>query len=488
MPCIVRILKKLPFLFVILSAFLLISCGKSGQKSVRSGYYIEEPSRSSSAESLPVKAPQIHYLFDRTQSMEGYVAKGDSEYIRIVPRLWMVAESSSLWPESETSASFYKYGEGDVRRVTRVFVRDNVRRRSFYNSAADGTLVFSSGNKQVFATVARYIASESSPDKLFIITTDLYEQNREDNCFSALFKDAFEKGLSGAIIAVQSGFNGSIENISDNLAANIRVNGISTFFIFVIGHRDTLIKYCDALFATADFQSLNSEKVLFLLGDDKKPADLPWTPEFRNANSEKVFARIANDNNINLKDGIPKLFTVNGNAVDPLKAASFRMIGNVRSQYIGGLPVRNVDLNSHDYEALFTVDYCAGGRIAEGNLSEFNKISEKGISAIAVYGSTVDKMDARRYPLAVAINTNNSSMNKGCYRINYEIIQKAIVPLWVKNLNTDRLSELNESVNPNTAVRILRLESIYGYIAEAYNSRSEWGRVYFDTLYLEKQR
>jgi hypothetical protein len=422
--------------------------------------------------------------------MQGYVTRNNTEYIRIIPQLWMVAESSALWPESETSASFYKFGEGDIRRVTRESVRDRVRRREFYTTAGEGALALSTGDKQVFATAAKYIASQSSPDKLFIIVTDLYEQNREDNCFSALFRDAFEQGMSGAIIAIESGFDGSIENISDNLAANIKVNGTSTFFIFVIGNREVLIKYCEALFATADFQSLKSEKVLFLLGDGSGPAELPWTPAVKNANSDRVFERIAQNNNINLKEGIPRLFTGGGKAVDSLKVGAFRLIGNVRSQYIGGLPLKNIDFNSFTFDLSYTAGYCKGDRTTQDSLSAFEPINDKekaNFTITAINGSVVDGMDAGRYPLAVAITAKNNSLEKGCYYITYEIFQRAKIPQWVTERNAGTLGELEESKSGGV-IKILRLESIYRYIAEAYNKQSEWGRVYTDSLYLEKQR
>lgn len=482
--------KRLSVLFLILPALLLVACNKNGQRSARSGYYIEEPSRGNPGESPHVQAPQLYYLFDRTLSMQGYAARNNTEYARVIPQLWMVAESSALWPGSETGASFYKFGEGNIRRVSREYVRDRVRRGDFYTTPGDGTSVLTTGDKQVFATAAKYIASQTSPDKLFIVVTDLYEQNREDNCFSALFRDAFEHGLSGALIAIESGFDGAIENISDDLAANIRVNGTSTFFIFVIGRRDTLIKYCEAFFATPDFQSLKSEKALFLLGDGSGPAELPWTPAVRNANSDRVFERIAHNNSINLKEGIPRLFTAQGAAIDPLKVGAFRLIGNVRSQYIGGLPAKNIDFGSFAFEASYTVGYSNGDGNTQGSLSAFEVINDKekeNFTITAVNGSGVDGMDAERYPLAVAINTKNNALEKGCYYINYEIFQRAKTPQWVIERNAGTLNELEASKSEGV-IKILRLESIYRYIAEAYNNRSEWGRVYADSLYLEKQR
>jgi hypothetical protein len=482
--------KKLSVLWLILPALVLVACDKSGRNLARAGYYIEEPSRGNAEES-PAQAPLIQYLFDRTLSMQGYVAKNTTEYARIIPQLWMVAESPALWPESETSATFYKFGEGNIRRLSRGYVRDRVRHRDFYATPGDGELALSTGDKQVFATAAKYVVAQSSPDKLFIVVTDLYEQNREDNCFSALFRDAFEQGLSGALIAIESEFDGSIENISDDLAASIRVKGTSTFFIFIIGRRDTLTKYCEAFFATADFQSLRSEKVLFLPGDGSGSAEPPWTPAARGANSDRVFERIAGTNNINLKEGIPKLFTAQGVAVDPLTVGAFRLIGNDRSHYIGGLPVTNIDSNSFAFEASYTAGYCKGDRNTRGELSVFELLTGKAkenFAIAAIDGSLVNGMDTGRYPLAVTITTKNGSLEKGCYHISYEIFQRAKTPQWVTERNAGTLAELEESKSSGGAVKILRLESIYRHIAEAYNNRSEWGRVYAGSLYLEKQR
>ena len=501
MPHIMKILgNKLPILFLLLTAFLLVTCDKNGpkkgqgngQKPVRSGYYIEEPVRGNAGESPAAIIPQIYYFFDRTKSMQGFVSNNNTEYIRIIPQLWMVAESTVLWPETEKSASFFNFGEGDVRKLSREFVRTNVRREAFYPTPDAGTKAFSTGTDQVFATAAKFIASVFSPDKLFIVVTDLYEQNREDNCFSTLFRNAFERGMSGAIIAIQSGFNGTIENISNNPNAKpIKVpDGISTFFIFIIGQRDILLKYYGAFSADTVFQGLKSEKTLFLLGDGSVPSELPWTPSIRKANSDKMFEKIANNNNINLKENILKLFTVKGNTVDPMKVESFRLIGNVRSRYVGGLPVKNIDFNSFNFESSYTVEYCSGDRNTEGNLSVF-EVREKEKANFFITpanGRTVNDMDTGRYPLAVVINTKNNSLNKGCYRINYEVFQRAKIPQWVTDRNAETEDELRESNKPDTAVKILRLESIYKYIAEVYNKQHEWGRVYSDSLYLEKQR
>jgi predicted small secreted protein len=492
-------------LILLLAAFLLAACGKNGQgndqkngqKSARSGFYIEEPVRGAARESPAAKIPQINYFFDRTSSMEGFVFKKDTEYIRILPRLFRVAETPTLWPSSEKTASFYKFTTGNIYKVSREHILDKVQEKSFYNTVGEYREVISENNVQVFKNVANYIArniaSEFSPDKLFIVVSDLYEQKMEDNCFSILFQNAFEHGMSGAIIAIQSGFNGIIENISGKLTdPGIPVNGISTFFIFIIGPRDSLLQYCEAFFADTVFLSLKSEKVLFLLGDGSGLSELPWTPAISKANSEKRFEKIAGNNNINLKENIPRLFTVKGNTVDPAKTVSFRLIGNVRSQYVGGLPVKNIDFNSFDFEPKFiTVEYFSGDSNTEGKLSEFKPINDKEKSNFtieAINGDKVKNMDSARYPLAVVINTNNDSLNKGCYLINYEIFQKAKIPQWVTERNAGTEDELRESVKQDTAVKILRLESIYKYIAEAYNKQPEWGRVYFDSLYLEKQR
>jgi len=493
MPLFMKILKGK--IFLLLAVFLAISfvtCTRSDTKLLPPGFYIEEPSREKSIKNLSEAVPEIYYLFDRTSSMQGYVLKDNSEYTRIIPQLWMVSESSSLWPESQRNASFYKYGEGNVRRVSREYARDRIRRSDFYRTPLDGTLVFSTDSNQVFGTLARFVASESSPEKLFVITTDLYEQNREDNYFSIIFREAFQKGLSCALIAVQSGFNGSIENISENLGVNLRVDGVTTFFIIIIGQRDILVKYCDALFATSDFRSARSDKVLFLLADEDSTYEIPWTPSIRNANSDRVFNRIAVDNNINMKNGMLKLFNRERNTVDPHNVAAFRLLGNVRSQYVGGLPV-HIDFANFKHEPSFTVEYSAGERISDGELSVFKFVNDKeksNFEVAVINGYEVSEMNTARYPLAITVNIQNDFLNKGCYRLNYEVSQRAIVPRWVIDLSASTQAELEDSIRQggNTSVKILHLESIYRYIAEAYNNRSEWGRIYADSVYFEKQR
>ena len=500
---------------MLLLAFLLVSCGENGQKS----YYIEEPVRGAVKESPAVKTPQIYYFFDRTLSMQGFVNKKDSEYSRCIPRLWEVAESSALWPETETKASFYKFTEGRIYKVSKNHVSRNVLRPEFYKMPDEGSLVSAPGDDQVFATVAKYIArviaSEPSPDKLFIVVNDLYEQNRQDNSYNAFFRNAFENGLSGAIIAVQSEFDGKIENITrDTADEGIEIKGKSTFFIFIIGPRDTLLQYCGVLFDDTDFRSLKSERVFFLLGDESLPSDLPRTPDVKFAESDEDFKRIANNNNINLRANIPTLFTADGNPVNR-KVAAFQLLNNVGSRYVGGLAAKNLaitnlpvkDIESDTFKNIFknnfknnfqfdddtekTVEFSGGEEKTEDNLSVFEPVTDKEESSFTVTAaadSAVNEMDEGRYPLAVVINTKNGSLREGCYRINYELFQRAKIPDWVTARNAETADKLKESIKPNEPVKILKLESIYKNITEAYNKQREWRRVYSDTIYLEKLR
>jgi hypothetical protein len=486
---------------VVLEALLLLACESCSRKSnagdslTRSGFYIKEPPREDSPKDVDITTPRIYYFFDRTLSMQGFVAEDYTPYSTVIPQLWNVAESTRLWSQSAAGASFYEFGEGDVRKLSRQFVRDNIQRKTFYGKGPhEGQTVHSSNGRQVFETVAKYISTQLAEDSLFVAVTDLYEQNREDNCFSVLFSDAFKRGLSGALIAVESRFNGTIENISINSAPNIEVDGISTFFIFIVGQRDVLKKYCEALLQTVEFKQVNSEHVLFLIGNDSHPAQIPWTPDIKNANSERTFERIGYNNNVNLKDGVFRLLTWNGDTliqVDSLEVESFRLLGGVRSQYIGGISIDYADTKAFSFEPLYTVGYSKGERVEQGAFTAFDTLNdnEKTKFTFAVVdGNEVSGMDTGRYPLAVAIGTKNNSLDKGCYQIRYEIFQRAIVPRWVMERSAGNLSELEESNRSNTLVKILRLESIYRYIAEAYNYRSEWGKIYADSLYLEKTR
>jgi hypothetical protein len=482
---------------VVLDALLLTACESRPQKgaSARSGYYIEEPSGGNSPKDLNTAAPRICYFFDRTLSMQGFVAEDHTAYSTLIPQLWNVAESTKLWSQSAAGASFYEFGEGDIRRLSRQFVRDTIRSRSFYGQGPhNGQIVQSNNGRQVFETVAKYIAAQPPEDSLFIAVTDLYEQNREDNCFSILFSDAFKRGLSGALIAVESRFNGTIENISINSTQRVKVDGTSTFFILIVGQQDVLKKYCEAFFQTVEFSQVKSEYALFLIGNDSFPAEIPWTPAIKKANSEKTFERIGYNNNVNLKPDISRLFTWNGDTAtqaDPLKVVSFRLLGRNKSQYIGGISVDYADFKNFAFETLYTVGYSNGERVEQGAFTAFDMLDDRektNFTVSVVDGNQVSEMDTRRYPLAVAVAAKNGSLDKGCYQIRYEIFQKAIVPRWVTERSAGNLGELEESNQADSPVKILRLESIYRYIAEAYNYRSEWGRIYADTLYLEKTR
>jgi len=488
-------------IIIVLESLFLSACGSRSRNSgtggnlARSGFYVEEPSHEDSPEDINAAIPDIYYFFDRTLSMRGFVAEDNTSYSAIIPQLWSVAESTKLWPQSAAIASFYEFGEGDVRKISRQFVRDNIQRKTFYGQGPhNGQVVQANNNRQVFETLSKYIAARPAENGLFITVTDLYEQNREDNCFSVLFNDAFRRGLSGALIAVESRFNGTVENISINSAPNIKVDGISTFFVFVIGSQDMLKKYCDALFQTVEFQQAKPEYVLYLINNDSRPTRVPWTPNIKNANSKRMFERIGYDNNINLKNDIPRLFTWDGDdskQVDPLKVESFRLLGNGRSQYVGGISIGYTDAKAFSYEPSYKVGYSQGERVEQGAFTVFealNDIKKTNFTVDVVNGNEVSGMDVNRYPIAVVVGTKNDSLDKGCYQIRYEIFQKAIVPQWIIERSADSLAELEESNSPDKLIKILRLESIYRYIAEAYNYQPEWGKVYAGYLYLEKTR
>jgi len=488
-------------IIIVLESLVLLTCGGrsqnsgSGGNSARPGFYIEEPSYKDSPKESNAAIPDIYYFFDRTLSMRGFVTENNTSYSTIIPQLWSVAESTKLWPQSATSASFYEFGEGEVKKISRQFARDNIQRRSFYGQGShNGQIVQTNNNRQVFETLSKYISSRPFENSLFITVTDLYEQNREDNCFSVLFSDAFKRGLSGALIAVESRFNGTVENIAINSAPNIKVNGISTFFVFIIGHQETVKKYCDALFQTVEFQQAKPEHVLYLINNDSRPAHIPWTPDIKNANSERIFERTGYNNNVNLKNDILRLFTWNDNdlkKVDPLKVESFRLLGNNRSQYVGGILIDYIDTKAFNYEPSYNVGYSQGEKVEQGVFTVFETLNDNkkaNFTVNVVDGNEVSGMDINLYPIAVIVETKNNFLEKGCYQINYEIYQKAIVPQWVIERSAGSLTELEESNRPDNLIKILRLESIYRYITEAYNHQPEWGKIYASSLYLEKTR
>jgi len=491
---------------IVLASLLLTACGGrsknsgTGGKQARSGFYIEEPSYGNASQDADTAIPNIYYFFDRTVSMQGFVAEKNTSYSAIIPQLWSVAESTKLWPKSAASASFFEFGN-DVRKITRQFVRDNIQEKAFYGQGprdaqiVQGIYNSREENSQVFETLSKYIATRPAENSLFITVTDLYEQNREDNCFSVFFSDAFSRGLSGALIAVESRFKGTVENISKDSTQNIKVDGKSTFFIFILGPRDILKKYCDALFV--EFPKGEYNHVLFLINNDSRPANIPWTPGIRKASRPKMFEKIGYGSNINLKNDIPRLFTLNGTdpkQADPSKVAAFRLIGDIKSQYIGGISVDYADTDAFKYEAPYNVGFSRGDRVEQGAITVFEALNDNkktNITIDVIDGNKVAGMDANRYPLAVAVGTKNASMDKGAYQIRYEIFQKAVIPSWVSKRSAATETELKESNrpdNPDNVIKILRLESIYRYIAEAYNYKPERGKIYADLLYLEKTR
>jgi hypothetical protein len=105
---------------------LTVSCGRVGP------CYIEAP-----LEKVAGETARLHFFFDKTFSMRGFVEKGDeSQYVKTLPLLWQAADTAF----AASSTRFYEYGTQYTNEFrspeAAAYVKREVLHRGFYGNSA----------------------------------------------------------------------------------------------------------------------------------------------------------------------------------------------------------------------------------------------------------------------------------------------------------------------------------------------------------------
>jgi hypothetical protein len=261
--------KKKAYVLVYVFVWLTVSWLPWGQIGP---CYVEAP-----LEKELVENASLYFFFDKTESMRGFVEKGDaSNYVKALPLLWQTADAVFI----TSSAHFYEYGETSTNEFKSANaiagVKGGVLRPGFYGYGYSeaGTLV-KENKGQPFSAVADYIKALNEPaGSAYIVVTDLYEQNRE-NPFPVFFRDAFSRGLSGAFFAVQSSFTGNIHSVSAvNTRKSIYVrDGEAVFFICIVGDNDIVYSYSAELGKEFTNRKIDFNSAVFI-ADSAKDIEL----------------------------------------------------------------------------------------------------------------------------------------------------------------------------------------------------------------------
>jgi len=457
----------------------LVSCIRVGPLS------IEAPLKKTDAEFA-----RLHYFFDKTDSIRGFTAKGDdSHYVKTIQLLWQVGDISF----SSSTARFFDYGTHYTNEFISYealrYVKTEVLQPGFYQSAPTGgyrTPVFQNGG-QPFTGVAKYIETLNDPDSVYIVVTDFYEQNRE-NPFFLFFRDAFSRGLSGALFSVDSVFNGEIHSFSyvNNNEKSIRVrDGISTFFICIIGDSSIVYEYCAALAKELSTRNISFNNSVFMVKapqEVKKNHNEPlMAPNVRRFNKEENLLR-----NVNLR--LQEITIINDDTSPYRTPESYQVLTKIGSRYSAGLSLENINKNSFSYSPEISLSYFNGKKSQKENAdSSQSQFIGRANSRIINVKTVHIAENSAEYPVHFVVETDNRIMEKGWYKINCVIIPDAIrIPGWVSELNAASIAELEQSaMSGGSRVKTLELTNVYEKIAGAYNASAR--SIYSDTFYLLKR-
>ncbi|MDR1363642.1 MAG: hypothetical protein LBJ35_06295 [Spirochaetaceae bacterium] len=466
---------------------LAASCigGEGGRLNIPAEKIISQPS-----------ITRLYYFFDRTASMKGFTAKGDdSEYVNALPALWEAADISF----SGLDARFYEYGETYTNEFEGAealsAVRKEVLRGEFYGGTPKTggirTLVKSNGG-QPFTAVTDYIKTLDEADSAFIIVTDLYEQNRDDP-FSRFYRYTFSQGLSAAFFAVEASFSGDIHSVSridvQNKSIQAR-DGKSTFYICIAGDSYVVSAYCAALAKEFTANKITFENAVFIVSHGEKLKLFHDEPPVIAGNSKMFWSPENAFKMVNLR---PEEISLIGESSSNTQIEAYQLLTKTGSRWTAGLPLANINPASFNYNSDFSLSYCGNWSGHSGEASSFNGISNSTnvnmrLDLISEIESPPQLPANMFIPLYLVIETANNRLDKGWYKINYDIIPDAIVlPEWVSALNAEDISALESSARERgTRIKTLQLANVYEKIAEAYNNvRSR--NVYSDELYLLKR-
>ncbi|GMO52811.1 MAG: hypothetical protein Pg6C_19080 [Treponemataceae bacterium] len=436
------------------------------------------------------------FFFDRTASMRGFTANGDaSEYITALPVLWTAADVT--FPNLD--AHFYEYGETYTNEFKSLEAISVIKKElllgEFYGGVQKTggirTQIKLNGG-QPFTSIAAYTKTLDGQDALFVIVTDLYEQNLSDP-FSSFYRDAFARGLSGAFFAVESSFSGTINSVSrvdvEGKSVPVRNGGRSTFFICIAGDSAVVSAYCAALAKEMSAQKLFFDSAVFITKPDgKQPLFFAGDPALGGTG---VFQKP--ENAVRRVNILPQQITVLDDA-QPSQYESYQ-IRNDYSRWSAGLfiPTANVNPQSFAYKAAFALSHSEGASGKRGEQKEPARFA--GISGIANITAKVTLLSEipetagadSAYPLYFTVETKNRNLAKGWHKVEYEVVPEAIPnPGWISELNAGTISALEESAADGGRVKTLQLAIVYERIADAYNKTKSRG-IYKDELYIVKK-
>jgi hypothetical protein len=417
----------------------------------------------------------VNYFFDRTESIRPFTYKTDTAYSLAMSSLVTVGQDLF----GSDPLSFYDFA-GELRRISVLpeQIQVDIQKQSFYvpdrarfASTESIEVINIDGQPQPFFTVAEYIRkNHREQNELNIITTDLYEQSDISQYFHRFYRNAFARGVSGAIFAIKSEFRGPVYNIG---AGNQRldVDGFSTVFVLITGKNNILREFCDQYSKKLDENRISFNLSLFALNEQPSAADMSIGNVM--AGSERGYERRAAEKlntMINLRriSGAVKTWAASGQSDDAGQSASpvtrsadvevYRVMSNAEARYVRRIGGSNEE-NAPQMGQL-SLEYFDGGKAVSGKPSAFApELADTVLSADFFQDDGIWYM---------ALKTTNKNLKSGYYRVKYNI-----VPGWVIDLDAGDgavgFENMRESNRRGERIHVLHLRSIYEAVLEDFN-------------------
>ncbi|MCL2138400.1 MAG: hypothetical protein FWH41_02590 [Treponema sp.] len=492
--------------FTIFLAFLPVCCMIVSSGCSENRCYLEQPEASVNApsagnsENLPV---DIHFFFDRTESMKGftqfennnkYSENTHSHYKETMPIIVNAVQNIK-----NGNSKYYQYGDTQITEMDRNKVlstnsgNPGVRMGAFYGikNGIDRE-PFVPGSRELngrpFSKVNRFIYTELTEGdddgkKLFIIVTDFYETDSPD-IFKDFFQSAFNKGFSGAIFAIDSEFAGVVYDVLENkkgfpVAGNVK----NAFFVLIAGNNEELLQYCEKLINDLHEMQIVFNNSIFMAGRDTTVSAMP--DEAERAGSKRDYEEYDSNTPLNfdlLETGSAGLYYLTANdegdaEAVPADLPAYRINPGYRMRFIAALAeIPQYLADNYNYNCAWEIEYFEGdnSHAADAGISEFTGIKRKNyFDAVVSIGSATRNMQSLCLIIETAANENTNAvkeMENGFYRFSFNVQANAHSrPKWVDEKSANNLSDFEESSN-NGRLKILNFRKVYSDIAEVYNN------------------
>lgn len=235
-------------LAALLASSPLLGCSGSADKP--SGAWKVDASDVTGRPASTSDSVRVEVYLDATVSMAGYVAGGNSNYVRFLDEL--EASVQTAWRRADIH--FYKFGRG-----SREIDHDGFR------SARTPAFYAEKGMMEV--TGIDRVISCDKPSSVSIVVTDLFQREGDVNSIVASIKDrCFQRGVSVAVLGMRSSFNGTVfdANVPAYQLASTDSSTYRPFYALMFGEAANL----DRLFQSLKNQPFVGDRNFVLVSNE----------------------------------------------------------------------------------------------------------------------------------------------------------------------------------------------------------------------------